>query len=48
MNWETEQFLRTEMMLGASAMERLKAAHVAVFGLGGVGGYVVEGVGASW
>ncbi len=44
MNWETEQFLRTEMMLGASAMERLKAAHVAVFGLGGVGGYVVEGL----
>ncbi|MDD4509648.1 MAG: tRNA threonylcarbamoyladenosine dehydratase [Oscillospiraceae bacterium] len=44
MNWEAEQFLRTEMMLGASAMERLKAAHVAVFGLGGVGGYVVEGL----
>ncbi len=37
-----EQFFRTEMLLGAAAMERLQKARVAVFGLGGVGGYVVE------
>ncbi len=44
MTWDRESFLRTEMMLGASSMERLKAAHIIVFGLGGVGGYVVEGL----
>lgn len=37
-----EQFFRTEMLLGAEAMERLQKARVAVFGLGGVGGYTVE------
>ena len=37
-----EQFLRTAMLLGENAMERLKNARVAVFGIGGVGGYVVE------
>lgn len=37
-----EQFFRTEMLLGEGAIERLQKAHVAVFGLGGVGGYVVE------
>lgn len=37
-----EQFFRTQMLLGESAMERLQKARVAVFGLGGVGGYVVE------
>lgn len=37
-----EQFFRTEMLLGTEAMERLYQARVAVFGLGGVGGYVVE------
>ena len=36
------EFFRTEMLLGKDAMERLKDARVAVFGLGGVGGYVVE------
>ncbi len=35
-------YSRTEMMLGKTAIERLKAAHVAVFGIGGVGGYAVE------
>ncbi|MEG2120062.1 MAG: ThiF family adenylyltransferase, partial [Pseudoflavonifractor sp.] len=38
----TEQFLRTEMLLGTPAMERLYASHVAVFGLGGVGSWAVE------
>ena len=45
------QFSRTQLLLGAEAMEKLKGAHVAVFGIGGVGGYVCEalvrsGVGA--
>ena len=37
-----EQFLRTAMLLGEDAIEKLKSSRVAVFGLGGVGGYVVE------
>lgn len=37
-----EFFLRTEMLLGSDAMERLKNARIAVFGVGGVGGYAVE------
>lgn len=37
-----EQFFRTQMLLGALAMEKLRNARVAVFGLGGVGGYTVE------
>lgn len=37
-----EAFLRTRMILGEEAMERLARAHVAVFGLGGVGSAVVE------
>ena len=46
-----ERFQRTGMLLGQSAMERLAGAHVAVFGLGGVGSWAAEalcrsGVGA--
>lgn len=37
-----EQFIRTQMLLGAPAMERLKNSHVAVLGLGGVGGWCAE------
>ena len=37
-----EQFLRTAMLLGEEAVKRLQSARVAVFGLGGVGGYTVE------
>ena len=37
-----EAFSRTAMLLGEDGVERLKTARVAVFGLGGVGGYVVE------
>ena len=37
-----EQFIRTRMLLGGEAMDRLNAAHVAVFGLGGVGGWCAE------
>ena len=45
------QFSRTQLLLGTEAMEKLKRARVAVFGIGGVGGYVCEalvrsGVGA--
>ncbi len=43
----TDQFLRTEMLLGSAAMEKLRAARVAVFGLGGVGGYAVEALARS-
>ena len=35
-------YTRTEMMLGTEAVEKLRAAHVAVFGVGGVGGFTVE------
>lgn len=40
-------FARTEMLLGEAAMEKLAAARVAVFGIGGVGGFVVEGLARS-
>lgn len=45
------QFSRTQLLLGEEAMKRLAGAKVAVFGIGGVGGYVCEalvrsGVGA--
>ena len=33
------QFSRTELLLGKAAMERLAECRVAVFGIGGVGGY---------
>ena len=36
------QFSRTELILGKKAMERLAKSRVAVFGIGGVGGYTVE------
>ena len=36
------QFRRTEMLFGTDAMEKLKNSRVAVFGIGGVGGHVVE------
>jgi tRNA A37 threonylcarbamoyladenosine dehydratase len=40
-------FSRTEILLGKSAMEKLKNVRVAVFGVGGVGGYVVEALARS-
>lgn len=50
-NTMLNQFSRTQLLLGEEAMDRLKKARVAVFGVGGVGGYVCEalvrsGVGA--
>ena len=41
------EFSRTRMLLGDVAMARLAAARVAVFGVGGVGGYVVEALARS-
>lgn len=37
-----ERFSRTEMLLGVQAMEKLRHSRIAVFGVGGVGGYVSE------
>lgn len=42
-----DQFSRTQLLYGAEAMERLASARVAVFGIGGVGGYVVEALARS-
>ena len=41
------QFSRTELLLGKEAMQRLEGARVAVFGIGGVGGYVCEALARS-
>ena len=36
------QFSRTQLLYGKEAMDKLKNSRVAIFGLGGVGGYVGE------
>ena len=36
------RFSRTEILIGAENMDKIKSARVAVFGVGGVGGYTVE------
>ncbi|MGN1037613.1 MAG: ThiF family adenylyltransferase, partial [Ruminococcus sp.] len=41
------QFSRTELMLGSNAMKKLSESRVAVFGIGGVGGYTVEALARS-
>ena len=41
------QFTRSEILLGSDSMEILKNSRVAVFGVGGVGGYVVEALARS-
>lgn len=41
------QFSRTELLLGSEAMEKLKKSRIAVFGVGGVGGYTVEALARS-
>jgi len=38
----SDQFSRTQMIFGSDGMEKLKNSRVAVFGIGGVGGYAVE------
>ena len=42
-----DQFSRTELLYGAEAMKKLASSRVAVFGIGGVGGYVVEALARS-
>lgn len=42
-----EQFSRTALLIGKSGLEKLKNSKVLVFGVGGVGGYVVEGLARS-
>ena len=42
-----QEFARTALLLGEEAMERLSRARVAVFGIGGVGGYAVEALARS-
>lgn len=41
------QFSRTQLLLGEAAMEKLKNSRVAIFGVGGVGGYVCEALSRS-
>ena len=43
----SNQFSRTELLLGKPAMEHLSECRVAVFGIGGVGGYVCEALARS-
>ena len=43
----SEQFIRTELLFGSEAIQKLNEAHVAVFGVGGVGGFVVEALARS-
>lgn len=45
--YNTEQFSRTELLIGGEALQRLRRARVAVFGVGGVGGYTVEALARS-
>ena len=42
-----DQFARTQLLLGVDAMNKLKNSRVAVFGVGGVGGYSVEALARS-
>ena len=42
-----EEFTRTAMLIGEAALERLSSARVAIFGIGGVGGYVAEALARS-
>ncbi len=41
------QFFRTELLFGSDTLEKLKNSHVAVFGVGGVGGFTVEALARS-
>lgn len=42
-----EQLSRTELLVGSEGLERLRKSKVAVFGIGGVGGYAVEALARS-
>ena len=41
-DFERERHARTELLLGKEAIERLRGTRVAIFGIGGVGGYALE------
>ena len=43
----SERNIRTEMLIGNTALDRICKSHVAVFGIGGVGGYIVEALARS-
>jgi tRNA A37 threonylcarbamoyladenosine dehydratase len=43
----SDKFSRTRMIFGADGMEKLKNARIAVFGIGGVGGYAAESLARS-
>ena len=43
----SEQFSRTELLIGEAALGKLGESRVAVFGIGGVGGYVCEALPSS-
>ena len=43
----SDQFIRTRLLVGDEPLERLQNAKVAVFGVGGVGGYAVEALARS-
>lgn len=43
----TEFFKRTESLIGSDSVKALKESHIAVFGIGGVGGYIVEALARS-
>jgi tRNA A37 threonylcarbamoyladenosine dehydratase len=43
----TDLFIRTKLLIGDKALDTLKASRVAVFGVGGVGGYVIEALARS-
>ena len=45
--YRNETFARTELLIGEAGLERLRKSRVAVFGVGGVGGYAVEGLARS-
>lgn len=42
-----EEFARTAMLIGADALDKLSSCRVAIFGIGGVGGYVAEALARS-
>ncbi|HQG28384.1 MAG TPA: ThiF family adenylyltransferase [Candidatus Ozemobacteraceae bacterium] len=44
MGGDETRFYRTELLIGPDALKKLEGAHVAVFGMGGVGSYAVEGL----
>lgn len=43
----SEQFSRTQLLIGEEGIEHLRKARVAIFGIGGVGGYVAEALARS-